>query len=85
MKHLLVSSATLPLLWLTACATVQREPKMAAFYQACVDATTDAVVLNLAAHPDDEAARTLVYLRRKHGTRENPASSSTRLTVRSPM
>ncbi|MEE9125699.1 MAG: PIG-L family deacetylase [Planctomycetota bacterium] len=70
MKHLLVSSAILPLLlWFTACATVQREPKMAAFYQACVDATTDAVVLNLAAHPDDEAARTLVYLRRKHGLR----------------
>ena len=59
----------LVILLLAACATVRREPGMAAFYQACVDATTDAVVLNLAAHPDDEAARTLVYLRRKYGLR----------------
>jgi LmbE family N-acetylglucosaminyl deacetylase len=36
----------------------------AAFRQACRDATQDTVVLNLAAHPDDEAAGTLVYLRR---------------------
>jgi len=56
-------------LLLAACATVRREPGRTAFYQACVDATTDAVVLNLAAHPDDEAARTLVYLRRKYGLR----------------
>ncbi len=40
-----------------------------AFGQACLDATTDAVVLNLAAHPDDEAARTMVLLRHRHGVR----------------
>lgn len=40
-----------------------------AFRQACLDAGTDAVVLNVAAHPDDEAARTLVYLRRTLGVR----------------
>ncbi len=41
----------------------------AAFRQACMDASSDAVVLNLAAHPDDEAARTLVFLRRRFGIR----------------
>ncbi|MBK8974727.1 MAG: PIG-L family deacetylase [Planctomycetes bacterium] len=40
-----------------------------AFRQALLDATTDAVVLNLAAHPDDEAARTMVMLRNKFGVR----------------
>jgi LmbE family N-acetylglucosaminyl deacetylase len=40
-----------------------------AFRQACLDAGTDAIVLNVAAHPDDEAARTLVYLRRTLGVR----------------
>lgn len=59
----------LVLVLLVACTALRREPGMAAFYQACIDATTDAVVLNVAAHPDDEAARTLTYLRRKHGIR----------------
>lgn len=40
-----------------------------AFRQACLDATTDALVLNVAAHPDDEADRTLVWLRHKLGLR----------------
>ena len=40
-----------------------------AFRQACLDATTDALVLNVAAHPDDEADRTLVWLRHKLGVR----------------
>ncbi|MHC4896222.1 MAG: PIG-L family deacetylase [Planctomycetota bacterium] len=65
----LVTLAAITTVMMVACTTVRREPGMAAFYQACVDATTDAVVLNLAAHPDDEAARTLVYLRRKYGLR----------------
>ncbi|MCA8943697.1 MAG: PIG-L family deacetylase [Planctomycetes bacterium] len=39
------------------------------FAQACLDATRDAVVLNVAAHPDDEAARTMVMLRHKYGLR----------------
>ena len=34
------------MLLLVACTTVRREPGKAAFYQACIDATTDAVVLN---------------------------------------
>ena len=45
-----------------------RDPWEVAFRQACADATTDGLVINLAAHPDDESARTLVYLRR-HGVR----------------
>ncbi|MEM7201378.1 MAG: PIG-L family deacetylase [Planctomycetota bacterium] len=40
-----------------------------AFRQACLDATTDALVLNVAAHPDDEADRTLVWLRHRLGAR----------------
>jgi len=42
---------------------------LVALRQACIDATTDGLVLNIAAHPDDEAARTLVFLRRAHGLR----------------
>lgn len=45
-----------------------RDPWQVAFLQACADATRDGLVINLAAHPDDESARTLVYLRR-HGVR----------------
>lgn len=40
-----------------------------AFRQACLDATTDTLALNVAAHPDDEADRTLVWLRHKLGVR----------------
>jgi len=56
---------------LLACllAAVQPAAGALAYRQACVDAGTDAVVLNVAAHPDDEAARTLVYLRRTLGVR----------------
>ncbi len=46
-----------------------RDPREVSFLQACKDATSDALVINLAAHPDDEAARTLVFLRRRHGIR----------------
>jgi len=48
-----------------------REPEsgLVALHQACLDASTDAVVLNVAAHPDDEASRTRLILRRKHGVR----------------
>ncbi|MEE8146600.1 MAG: PIG-L family deacetylase, partial [Longimicrobiales bacterium] len=42
---------------------------LAAFRQACLDATTDGVALNIAAHPDDEAGSTMVVLRRKYGLR----------------
>ncbi len=45
------------------------EAGLVAFQQACLDATCDAVVLNVAAHPDDEAARTMVLLRHTHGVR----------------
>ena len=58
-------------LFLSSCAVVSEvahDPRAVSFRQACKDATTDALVINLAAHPDDEAARTLVYLRR-HGVR----------------
>lgn len=55
---------------LTSAAVAQgREPDagLVALHQACLDASTDAVVLNVAAHPDDEASRTRLILRRKHG------------------
>ncbi|MCA8973069.1 MAG: PIG-L family deacetylase [Planctomycetes bacterium] len=42
---------------------------LVALHQACLDASTDAVVLNVAAHPDDEASRTRMMLRRRHGAR----------------
>lgn len=60
---------------LAACSTVPPVPvseevsTRPAFRQALRDATTDALVVNLAAHPDDEANTTLVYLRRAHGLR----------------
>lgn len=53
----------------SALAAQQPQAGAAAFQQACLDATTDVAVLNVAAHPDDESDRTLVYLRRKLGFR----------------
>jgi LmbE family N-acetylglucosaminyl deacetylase len=49
----------------------QAEPEagFVALHQALLDARTDAVVLNVAAHPDDEASRTNTILRRKYGMR----------------
>jgi LmbE family N-acetylglucosaminyl deacetylase len=38
-----------------------------ATHQALLDARNDIVVLNIAAHPDDESSRTNTVLRRKHG------------------
>lgn len=47
----------------------QAEPEagLVALHQARLDAATDGVVLNVAAHPDDESSRTNTILRRKHG------------------
>jgi LmbE family N-acetylglucosaminyl deacetylase len=42
---------------------------LVALHQALLDASTDAVVLNVAAHPDDESSRTNTILRRKYGMR----------------
>lgn len=58
------------LVGLSAVAAAQ-EPGagLAALRQACIDAGRDAVVLNIAAHPDDESSRTDVILRRKYGLR----------------
>ena len=49
----------------------QAEPEagLIALHQALLDAQTDAVVLNVAAHPDDESSRTDTVLRRKYGMR----------------
>ena len=49
----------------------QAEPAagLVALHQALLDATTDVVVLNVAAHPDDESSRTNTMLRRKFGMR----------------
>ncbi len=45
------------------------EAGLVALHQACLDAATDGVVLNVAAHPDDESSRTNTMLRRKYGMR----------------
>jgi LmbE family N-acetylglucosaminyl deacetylase len=45
------------------------EAGLVALHQALLDAATDAVVLNVAAHPDDESSRTNTILRRKYGMR----------------
>ena len=67
---MLMSMRCSPLVLLLAAALpAQQDTGLVAFKQACLDATTDGVVLNIAAHPDDEAARTLVMLRRKYGLR----------------
>lgn len=42
---------------------------LVALHQAVLDAGRSAVVLNVAAHPDDESSRTNTVLRRKHGMR----------------
>jgi LmbE family N-acetylglucosaminyl deacetylase len=49
----------------------EHEPEagLVALHQACLDASTDGVVLNVAAHPDDESSRTNAILRRKYGMR----------------
>ena len=47
-----------------------------AAHQALLDATNDVVVLNVAAHPDDESSRTNSVLRRKHGMRIVQVSST---------
>lgn len=54
------------------CARAQEaEPAagLVALHQALLDASTSAVVLNVAAHPDDESSRTNALLRRKYGMR----------------
>ena len=54
-------------------ATIAQHPEAAtglvAAHQALLDARSDVVVLNVAAHPDDESSRTNTMLRRKHGMR----------------
>ncbi|MFY9341353.1 MAG: PIG-L family deacetylase, partial [Planctomycetota bacterium] len=42
---------------------------LVALHQALLDAATDVVVMNVAAHPDDESSRTGAILRKKHGMR----------------
>ncbi len=54
---------------LACVARAQLEGGVVALHQACLDATTDALVLNIAAHPDDEADRTLTWLRHRLGVR----------------
>ena len=47
----------------------EAETGLVAAHQALLDANNDIVVLNVAAHPDDESSRTNAVLRRKHGMR----------------
>ncbi|MHC5063337.1 MAG: hypothetical protein ACYTG5_05125 [Planctomycetota bacterium] len=62
-------SLPLTLVFLASVCPQQPTAGAEAFRQACLDATTDGVVMNIAAHPDDEAARSMVVLRRKYGLR----------------
>ena len=62
--------ATLPLLLDSALAQkAEAATGFVAAHQALLDATNDVVVLNVAAHPDDESSRTNSVLRRKYGMR----------------
>jgi LmbE family N-acetylglucosaminyl deacetylase len=56
--------------------TAEPEAGLVALHQACLDAATDFVVLNIAAHPDDESSRTNAILRRKYGMRVVTAYST---------
>ncbi len=67
-RALLLASAALP----AVVAPAQNAEPAAGFvaeHQAWLDANSDVVVLNVAAHPDDESSRTNMMLRRKHGMR----------------
>ena len=68
----------LSLLGIAALAAQEPEPTagLVAMHQARLDAATGGVVLNIAAHPDDEASRTNTVLRRKHGLRVVTAYST---------
>lgn len=71
----LITCAVLPFACVVgfAGATFGQHPEVAtglvAAHQALLDARSDVVVLNVAAHPDDESSRTNTMLRRKHGMR----------------
>ncbi len=71
MNPLAFSSALALLTFAPLVRTQQAEPEagLVALHQALLDAQTDAVVLNVAAHPDDESSRTDTVLRRKYGMR----------------
>ncbi|MEQ1631626.1 MAG: PIG-L family deacetylase, partial [Planctomycetota bacterium] len=64
--HLLLSFAFGGVL---AAQGAEPEAGLVALHQALLDERTSAVVLNVAAHPDDEASRTNTILRRKFGMR----------------
>ncbi len=68
--HSSLAAALLPFL-VSFLRAQEAEPDagLVALHQALLDAGTDAVVLNVAAHPDDESSRTNTILRRKYGMR----------------
>jgi len=67
----LLAAALLPFVLVSLPRAQEAEPEagLVALHQALLDAGTDAVVLNVAAHPDDESSRTNTVLRRKYGMR----------------
>ena len=68
-SRLRVMGVLLPALagaWLHA-QSPEPDAGLVALHQACLDVGTTGVVLNVAAHPDDESSRTNVILRRKYG------------------
>ena len=71
MKSLLLASS-FSLVALAAAGRAQTAEPAAgyvALHQALLDASTDLVVMNVAAHPDDESSRTNAVMRRKYGVR----------------
>ena len=62
-------AATLLLIGAARAQVAEPQAGLVAEYQAWLDANNDVVVLNVAAHPDDESSRTNTVLRRKHGVR----------------
>ena len=71
MKSLLLSASFSLAALATAGRAQTAEPVAGyvALHQALLDASTDLVVMNVAAHPDDESSRTNAVMRRKYGVR----------------
>ena len=68
-KHVLLVMTALVAAPFAIAQEAEPEAGLVALHQALLDASTDAVVLNVAAHPDDESSRTNALLRRKYGMR----------------
>jgi|GEM_PF-2358007 len=68
-NHIALATATFIIAGGLAAQSAEPSAGLVATHQAWLDANNDVVVLNVAAHPDDESSRTNTMLRRKHGAR----------------